>query len=55
MVEDYDSIMNNKVWEVVSRPKGKNVVGSIWIYKVSHAADGSMENYKENFMEKVFS
>ena len=29
MVEEYDSIMKNQVWEVVPRPGGKWVVGSI--------------------------
>ena len=43
MVEEYDSIMKNQVWEVVSRPQGKKVVGSRWIYKVKHAADKSVE------------
>ena len=38
MVEEYDSIMKNQVWEVVPRPQGKKVVGSRWIYKVKHAA-----------------
>eukprot|EP00253_Pinus_taeda_P005880 PITA_05880 len=37
MVEEYDSIMKNNVWEVVSRPDNKSVVGSKWIYKVNHA------------------
>ena len=26
MVEEYDSIMKNQVWEVVQRPQGKKVV-----------------------------
>ena len=37
------------------RPECKKVVGSRWIYKVKHAADGSMEKYKESFVEKGFS
>ena len=28
MVEEYDSIMKNQVWEIVPRPEGKKVVGS---------------------------
>ena len=55
MVEEYDSIMKNQVWEVVSRPEGKKVVGSRWIYKVKHAVDGSVEKYKEHFVAKGFS
>ena len=55
MVEEYDSIMKNQVWEVVSRPQGKKVVGSRWIYKVKHAADGRVEKYKACFVAKWYS
>ena len=39
----------------MSRPQEKKVVGSKWIYKVKHAADGSVEKYKARFMAKGFS
>ena len=55
MVEEYDSIMKNQVWEVVPRPQEKKVVGSKCIYKVKHAADGSVEKYKACFVAKGFS
>ena len=55
MVEEYESIMKNSVWEVVLRPKGKSVVGSRWIYKVKQAADGSVEKYKARFVSRGFS
>ena len=55
MVEEYDLIMKNQLWEVVPRPKGKKVVGSRWIYKVKHAADGSVQKYKVCFVSKGFS
>ena len=49
MVEEYDSIVRNSGWEIVSRPEGKSMVGSRWIYKVKQAADGSVEKYKARF------
>ena len=55
MVEEYDSIMKKKVWEVVPRPQGKKVVGSRWIYKVKHATYRSLDKYKVRFMEKGIS
>ena len=42
MVEEYQSIMKNDVWELVSRLEGKSVVTSKWIYKIKHATDGSI-------------
>ena len=47
--------MKNQVCEVLPRPQGKKVVGSKWIYKVKHAADGSVEKYKAHFVAKGFS
>jgi hypothetical protein len=46
MTKEYWSIMKNDVWDIVLRPKGKSVVTSKWIYKIKHAADGSVEKYK---------
>ena len=50
MVEEYDSIMQNSVWDVVHRPTDKSVVSSRWLYKVKQAADGSVEKHKARFV-----
>ena len=50
MVEEYQSIINNDVWEVVPIPKDKSVLSSKWIFKTKHSADGSIEKYKEIFV-----
>jgi hypothetical protein len=55
MMEEYASIMKNDVWEVVPMPEDKKVVGYKWIYKVKHAADGSVDKYKVRFVAKGFS
>ena len=55
MMEEYNSIMKNGVWEVVPRPEGKSVVTSKWLYKIKHAADGSIENFKACFVACGFS
>ena len=34
MIEEYQLIMKNDVWDVLPRPKGKSVVTSKWIYKI---------------------
>ena len=46
MIEEYQLTMKNYVWDVVPRPEGKSVVTSKWIYKIKHAADGSIEDRK---------
>ena len=55
MMEEYQSIMKNDVWDIVPRPKGKSVVTSKWIYKIKHAVDGSIKKYKARFMARGFS
>ena len=52
MIEEYQSIMKN---DVVPRPDGKSFVTTKWIYKIKHAADGSIEKYKEIFVARNFS
>ena len=55
MIEEYNSIMKNDVWEVVPRPTGKLVVTSRWIYKIKHVADGNVEKYKAIFVALGFT
>ena len=55
MIEEYQSIMNNNVWEIVPRPEKKSVVTSKWIYKIKHVADGSIEKHKARFVARGFS
>eukprot|EP00253_Pinus_taeda_P025713 PITA_25713 len=47
MIEEYDSMMKNDVWEVVPRPQDKTIVTSKWPYQIKNAADGSMEKLKK--------
>jgi hypothetical protein len=55
MVEEYTSIMKNDVWEAVPRSEGKSVVSFRWLYKIEHAADGNIKNFKVRFMARGFS
>jgi hypothetical protein len=55
MTEEYQSIMKNEVWEIVPKPKNKDVVSSRWLFKIKHAADGSIEKYKARFVARGFS
>ena len=54
-MDEYHSIMKNDVWEIVPRPEGKSMVTSRWIYKLKHAAYGSVEKYKARFVAREFS
>jgi hypothetical protein len=43
MLEEYEKILKNDVWEVVPIPQGKSLVTSKWIYKIEHATYGSVD------------
>ena len=47
--------MKNAVWEIVPKPKNKDVVSSRWLFKIKHAVDGSIEKYKARFVTRGFS
>ena len=55
MLEEYDSIMHNDVWEVVPRLVGKSIVNSRWLYKTKYAANGSKEKHKACLVARGFS
>jgi hypothetical protein len=55
MMEEYNSIMKNDVWEIVPRHEGKSVVTSRLLYKLKYVADGSIEKYKARFVAQGFS
>jgi hypothetical protein len=50
MLEEYDFIMRDDVWEVVPRPVGKSFVTSRWLYKTKYVADGSIEKHNAQFV-----
>ena len=55
MVEKYQSIKKNDVWEIVPRPKDRSMVSSKWIFKTKHSTEGSIEKYKARFVACIFS
>jgi transposase InsO family protein len=55
MTEEYQSIIKNDVWEIIPRPKSKDVVSSKWLFKIKHVVDGSIEKYKARFVARGLS
>jgi len=46
MNSEYQAVMKNKTWHLVPRPKGNNIIGCKWVYKVKRKADGTIDRYK---------
>lgn len=55
MVEEYDSILRNSIWDVVPRREDKSMVSYGCLYKVKQAANVSLEKHKAIFVSHGFS
>ena len=55
MNEEYNSIMRNKILELVKLPKDKVPIGSKWLFKSKLKVDGSIDKFKERLVAKGYS
>jgi hypothetical protein len=53
--EEMKSLRENKTWELVECPKGRNVIGCKFVFKVKKSADGSVERYKARLVAKGYT
>jgi histone deacetylase 1/2 len=54
MNNEYSALMSNKTWHLVPLPKGKNIIGCKWVYKIKRKADGSIDRYKARLVAKGY-
>ena len=55
MREEMSALEKNKTWEIVDKPKGKNIVDCKWIFTWKYKADGSLERYKARLVAKRYT
>ena len=55
MREEMNALEKNKTWEIVERPKRKNIVNCKWIFTLKYKADGSLERYKARLVAKGYT
>jgi histone deacetylase 1/2 len=54
MDEEHRALLNNHTWHLVPPPRGKNVIGCKWVYKIKRRADGQIERYKARLVAKGY-
>lgn len=55
MQREYNSLVENKVWRLVERPKNHNVVKCKWVFKAKCDASGNFQQYKARLVARGFT
>jgi hypothetical protein len=55
MHPEIDALNQNNTWIFVDPPANIKPIGSKWVYKVEHKADGSIERYKARLVAKGYN
>jgi hypothetical protein len=54
MEEEYDALLKNKTWHLVSPTSNKNIIDCKWVYRVKKRANGTIGRYKARLVAKGF-
>lgn len=54
MNNEHQALLRNRTWHLVPHPKGKNIIGCKWVYKVKRKADDTINRYKAHLVAKGF-
>jgi histone deacetylase 1/2 len=54
MNNEHTTLLKNKTWHLVPPPKGKNIIGCKWVYKIKKKTDGSIDRYKARLVAKGY-
>ncbi|XP_062089656.1 uncharacterized mitochondrial protein AtMg00820-like [Humulus lupulus] len=55
MKEEYKSMQDNKVWELVPLPDDAKPISCKWIFKTKRGANGNVERYKARLVAKGYT
>ena len=51
----FDALLHNGTWSLVPTHPSMNIVGCIWVFKLKHKPDGSIDRHKARLVAKGFN
>jgi hypothetical protein len=54
MQTEFNALLQNQTWTLVSPQQANNLVGCKWAFKVKRKVDGSIERHKARLVAKGF-
>lgn len=55
MKDEFNALVSNQMWVLVSRLAGANIIKYIWLFKKNENADGYLARYKARLVDNVRS
>ena len=55
MDEEIKMIEKNHTWELMQKPKDKEIIGLKWVYKIKYNEDGTILKHKARLVTKGYS
>ena len=55
MDKEIDTLEKAGTWTTISRPAGKNIIGSKWVFRIKRKDDGSIEKFKARLVARGFT
>lgn len=55
MKDEISSLIENRTWDIVPLPIGKNVIGCRWGFSIKYNSDGNPERYKARLVAQGFT
>jgi hypothetical protein len=54
MIDEYNALMRNKTWTLVTLAYSRNVIDCKWVFKLKYKADGLVDHHKARLVAKGF-
>jgi hypothetical protein len=54
MVDELESIKENKTWNLVNLPRGHKAIGLMWVFKLKHDEHGDIVKHKARLVVKGY-